>query len=44
MISVGDTLALSVSTPKHLEKLGLLTGHNASDTGTNLKINWISPN
>ena len=30
---VGDTLALSVSTPKHLEKIGLLTGYNATDTG-----------
>ncbi|XP_058460866.1 angiotensin-converting enzyme-like isoform X2 [Malaya genurostris] len=29
--AVGDTIALSVSTPKHLQKIGLLTGYTDSE-------------
>ncbi|GAB1609324.1 angiotensin-converting enzyme-like [Argonauta hians] len=32
--AVGDTLALSVSTPKHLKKIGLLNNYKASEENT----------
>lgn len=36
--AVGDTLALSVSTPGHLEKLGLLKNYNSNDKGNRLTL------
>lgn len=37
--AVGDVLALSVATPKHLQKIGLLKDYDFNDEG--LKINQL---